>query len=426
MTKIQAWGRLSNQKHQLLPLPTTACSQPMRPSIAHAMGRSYGDVALNAGGSLWLTTSLNHLIAFDPHSGILDCEAGCTLQDIQRCLVPQGWMLAVTPGTQMISVGGAIANDVHGKNHHQFGTFGDHVKELQLLRSDGEIIICSRHHNSDWFYATLGGIGLTGIIMTVKIQLRAISSAWIESENIPYYSLSEFFSLSDAATSHWEHTVSWIDCISGTQGRGIFMRANICDTHQAPPPPIKDQHFSLNPPLSLVNRLSLSCFNFSYFHRNKNKKQISYFESFFYPLDGLHHWNRMYGPRGFYQYQSIVPRENAGDATQEMLRVIKKSGQGSFLAVLKTFGERESGGLLSFPKPGVTLALDFPNRGDKTLRLLNSLDQIVQEAQGRLYLAKDARMPRAIFEASYPRFTEFLKYRDPGISSEMSRRLLGV
>lgn len=446
--KIQAWGRLSNHSHQLQHLPITlgktkqvhdtshdATSHDLiRPGIAHGMGRSYGDVALNAGGTLWLTTGLNHFIHFDLQHGVLHCEAGCTLQDIQRCLVPQGWMLAVSPGTQMITVGGAIANDVHGKNHHHYGSFGDHVIELTLLRSDGDVICCSRSQHAAWFYASLGGIGLTGIILSAKIQMRAIDTPWIESENTPYYSLSDFFALSDAATPHWEHCVSWIDCLNGAQARGIFMRGRSCAADVAPAPSnVKSAQlkspqiqFAITPPISLVNPLSLRCFNFSYFHRNKHKKQISYFESFFYPLDGLQHWNRMYGPRGFYQYQSLIPHTSAMDATQEMLRQIKKSGQGSFLAVLKTFGPRESGGLLSFARSGVTLALDFPNCGDETLRLLTRLDHIVMEAQGRVYLAKDARMPRALFEAGYPRFQEFLKYKDPAISSDMSRRLLGL
>ena len=433
MTKIQAWGRLSNTEHQVVHLitPSQAVKQLQQCTdvgIAHGMGRSYGDAALNGEGIVWLTTAMNHLIAFDLNTGILHCEAGTTLQDIHRTLIPQGWMLPVTPGTQMITVGGAIGNDVHGKNHHAFGSFGDHVLYIKLLRSDGEIIECSKTERADWFYATLGGIGLTGIILEAKIQLRSVQGPWILSETIPYHNLDEFFALSDSSEADWEHTVSWIDCMNGANAKGLFARGNLANEHTQAEPKIKDKTFPITPPISLVNKLSLPIFNFAYFHGNSLKKQPQtvHYEPFFYPLDAMHEWNKMYGPKGFYQYQSVVPKEVGKEATQEMLNAIKKSGEGSFLAVLKTFGDRESGGLLSFPKPGVTLALDFPNRGEKTLKLLDELDHIVQEAQGRLYLAKDARMPRSLFETGYPRFNEFLKYRDPGISSEMSRRLLGV
>ncbi|EXB47888.1 FAD-binding oxidoreductase [Acinetobacter sp. 1000160] len=433
MKTIQAWGRLSNTEHQVIPLITPVHAfkqirQETFPGIAHGMGRSYGDVALNGNGVLWLTTAMNHLISFDLQTGILHCEAGATLQDIQRTLIPQGWMLPVTPGTQMITVGGAIANDVHGKNHHAFGSFGDHVLYIKLLRTDGEIIECSKTERAEWFYATVAGIGLTGIILEVKIQLRPVQSSWIDAETIPYHNLDEFFALSDSSEPDWEYTVSWIDCMNGANAKGLFSRGNLAGASTQVEPAINDKTFPITPPVSLVNKLSLPVFNFAYFHGNslKSQQQKVHYEPFFYPLDAMHEWNKMYGPKGFYQYQSVVPKEIGKEVTQEMLNAIKKSGEGSFLAVLKTFGDRESGGLLSFPKPGVTLALDFPNRGEKTLKLLNELDHIVAQAQGRLYLAKDARMPRSLFEAGYPQLNEFLKYRDPGISSEMSRRLLGA
>lgn len=433
MTKIQSWGRLSQSEHHVYPLITPqktirSLKKLPQPAIAHGMGRSYGDVALNGNGNLYLTTALNHLISFDLSMGLLHCEAGATLQDIHRCLIPQGWMLPVTPGTQMITVGGAIANDVHGKNHHAFGSFADHIRYIKLLRTDGEIIECSPHSQPEWFFATVGGIGLTGIILEAKIQLRSVKGPWIHSETLPYHNLDEFFTLSDSSEKDWEHTVSWIDCMNGANAKGLFSRGNLANEHIQAEPQIKDKTFPITPPISLVNKLSLPLFNFAYFHGNSLKKQpqIVHYEPFFYPLDAMHEWNKMYGPKGFYQYQSVVPKDVGKEATQDMLKAIKKSGEGSFLAVLKTFGDRESGGLLSFPKPGVTLALDFPNRGEKTLKLLNELDHIVQQAQGRLYLAKDARMPRSLFETGYPRFNEFLKYRDPGISSEMSRRLLGI
>ncbi|WOE31304.1 MULTISPECIES: FAD-binding oxidoreductase [unclassified Acinetobacter] len=432
MQTIQSWGRLSKNKHNIIHLNNTKNITLQLhhhlPGIVYGFGRSYGDVALNRDRNLWLGRGLNHFISFDDHRGILSCEAGCSLQDIQRTLLPRGWMLAVTPGTQMISVGGAIANDVHGKNHHGFGSFGDHILQITLLRTDGELICCSRTMHRELFFATIGGIGLTGIIVEVKIQLRQVTGPWLEAETIPYYNLEQFFELADHSEQAWEHTVSWVDCMHGHQPRGLFMRANLIDIGVKPYPQIKDKTFPITPPVSLVNRLTLPIFNWAYFygHRLKKDKTLIHYESFFYPLDVVHEWNKMYGPKGFYQYQSVIPRDVGQDATQEMLHAIKKSGEGSFLAVLKTFAARESGGLLSFPQPGVTLALDFPNRGQKTLQLLATLDAIVKEAKGRLYLAKDARMPKSLFEIGYPKFNEFLKYRDPGISSEMSRRLLGV
>lgn len=302
MTKIQAWGRLSNTEHQVIPLitPSQATKQLQHctdPGIAHGMGRSYGDAALNSNGTLWLTTAMNHLISFELNTGILHCEAGTTLQDIHRTLIPQGWMLPVTPGTQMITVGGAIANDVHGKNHHAFGSFGDHVLYIKLLRTDGEIIECSKTERADWFYATLGGIGLTGIILEAKIQLRSVQGPWILSETIPYHNLDEFFALSDSSETDWEHTVSWIDCMNGANAKGLFARGNLANEHTQAEPQIKDKTFPITPPISLVNKLSLPLFNFAYFHGNALKKQPQtvHYEPFFYPLDAMHEWNKMYG-----------------------------------------------------------------------------------------------------------------------------------
>ncbi|MFW1857059.1 FAD-binding protein [Acinetobacter defluvii] len=432
MTKIQAWGRLSNTEHDLInfntPLEIRQNLVQYTPGLAQGMGRSYGDVGLNTQGYLWQTTGLNHFISFNLQTGVLHCEAGITLQDIHRTLIPQGWMLPVTPGTQMITVGGAISNDIHGKNHHALGSFGDHVLSIKLLRTDGEIIECSPQHNSTWFYAILGGIGLVGFILEAKLQLRSICGPWVQSEIIPYYNLEEFFSLADSSESDWEHTVSWIDCINSTTAKGLFIRGNLTEIHNKSEPKLNDKIFPFTPPISLINKMSLPIFNFAYFHANAFKKtqQITHYEPFFYPLDSLHEWNKMYGPRGFYQYQSVIPYDVGLDATEEMLKVIKKSGEGSFLAVLKTFGQRKSGGLLSFPRPGVTLALDFPNRGEKTLKLFNELDHIVYEAKGALYLAKDARMSQKMFEVGYPNIENFLRYRDLGITSSMSRRLFGV
>jgi FAD/FMN-containing dehydrogenase len=431
MKTLQSWGRLTKQPHDVLALtPATAgAGLPItaQPAIPFGMGRSYGDTALNAGGPVWTTSGLDSFLQFDAKTGVLVCEPGVLLRDIQRCGVAQGWMLPVTPGTQMATVGGAIANDVHGKNHHVFGTFGEHVLQIKLLRTDGTLIACSPQQNFEYFSATVGGIGLTGVIIEATLQLRKVTGSWLETETIPYGNVDEFFKLSRESESDWEYTVSWIDCLAGHGGRGLFMRANHSDRTQGPLPKARVRSFPIVPPISVVNKLSLRAFNNAYFYLNRAKRgrRLEHYQPFFYPLDNLQHWNRMYGPKGFYQYQSVIPGRYASTATQAMLDAIARSGQGSFLAVLKTFARRPEVGMLSFPREGATLALDFPNLGAETDKLFQRLDAIVLEAGGRIYLGKDARMPRAVFEAGYPRLVEFLSYRDPGISSEMSRRLMG-
>jgi FAD/FMN-containing dehydrogenase len=367
------------------------------------------------------------MISFDPSNGVLRCEAGVLLRDIQAAMIPQGWSLPVTPGTQMVTVGGAIANDVHGKNHHVCGSFGDHVESFHLVRSDGQEMDCGPSHNAAWFAATLGGLGLTGVITEATLRLKPVPGPWLEAETIPYTSLDRFFQLSDESEGEWEHTVSWIDCLSQGDTRGIFMRANPVEASGRVPPKSSPRTMPLVPPVSMVNRLTLRPFNTAYYALQKRKKgrEIVHYKPYFYPLDNVLEWNRMYGPRGFYQYQMVVPRAQGRDTVSAMLGAIAASGEGSFLAVLKTFGNRESRGLLSFPQPGVTLALDFPNNGSRTHALFARLDAILRDARGRIYPAKDARMPRDLFEAGYPNLPEFLKFRDPGISSAMSRRLMG-
>ncbi|WP_207885090.1 FAD-binding oxidoreductase [Pseudomonas sp. 30_B] len=432
MRRVNSWGRLEAPLHEVIPLSAPErVAQTLEgsrlPGLAHGMGRSYGDSCLNADGTLWLTTAMDHLIRFDEQSGRLTCEAGVLLRDIQRLTVPRGWILPVTPGTQLVTVGGAIANDVHGKNHHILGSFGDHVQRIRLVRTDGTTLDCGPQTEPDWFRATVGGLGLTGVIVEAELQLRRVAGPWLDTETLPYGNLNEFFALADSSEAGWEQTVSWIDCLSKGGSRGIFMRANPAASGLREEPRGRKLGMPFVPPISLVNSLSLRPFNTAYYHLNLRKagKGIAHYEPFSYPLDNILDWNRMYGPRGFYQYQSVVPRSAGQEAVQAMLDAIAASGEGSFLAVLKTFGERHSLGMLSFPQPGVTLALDFPNRGARTLRLLERLDAIVRETHGRLYPAKDARMPRDLFESGYPLLNEFLPYRDPGISSGLSRRLLG-
>jgi FAD/FMN-containing dehydrogenase len=430
MVNIGSWGRLGAWPHEVRPLTQHGLSRLPAANgargLAYGMGRSYGDVCLNPGGTLWTTPGLDRFLAFDDATGLLTCEAGALLRDIQRTFAPRGWMLAVTPGTQFVTVGGAIANDVHGKNHHVRGSFGDHVRRLRLLRTDGTAVECGPDARAGWFAATVGGLGLTGVIAEATLQLMRVPSPWLEVEQLPYESLDEFFSLADGSEAGWEYTVSWVDCMQGEQVRGIFMRGNLAQAAGGPAPREHARSVPFAPPLSLVNRWSVRPFNWAYYHRNRLRTGVQrmHYVPFFYPLDNLLEWNRVYGKPGFYQYQCVLPREHGPASTHALLREIAASGEGSFLAVLKTFGDRPAPGLLSFARAGVTLALDFPNHGAATLQLFDRLDAVVRSAGGRIYPAKDARMPRDLFQSGYPRLAEFLPFRDPGIDSAFARRVM--
>ena len=422
---LLAWGQLPaeparaerwwNDRAAALP----ACEGSL---LAYGNGRSYGDVGLNSSGTLLHTRGLDRFIAFDAASGVLCCEAGVLLSEILDVFVPRGWFLPVTPGTRFVTVGGAIANDVHSKNHHGAGTFGCHVRRFELLRSDGARLICSPDENPAYFAATIGGLGLTGLITWVETSLKPIPGVAIAVENTRFSGLDEFFALNADAEARHEYTVAWIDCLSA-RPRGIFMAGDHAVAEGFPLKPGKPLSFPLTPPVSLINGLSLRAFNLGYYHRPLPARGLISYSPFFYPLDGVLHWNRLYGRRGFFQYQFVLPLA-ARTALDDIMRSIAASGQGSFLAVLKTFGDLPSPGLLSFPMAGVTVALDFPNRGAPTLALFERLDAIVFAAGGHLYAAKDARMKGEFFRQSYPRLGEFLPLIDPKFSSDFARRVL--
>jgi len=401
---------------------TMSLPQGEHPLLAYGNGRSYGDVGLNSGGTLLHSRGLDRFIAFDETTGVLTCEAGVLLSEILDLFVPRGWFLPVTPGTRFITVGGAIANDVHGKNHHAAGTFGCHVRRFELLRSDGTRIVCSAEENAGWFAATIGGLGLTGLITWAEFALKPISGIGIDVRNKRFTGLDAFFEINAEAEARHHYTVAWIDCLS-TIPRGIFMAGDHSNGHGFAGKKRKPLNVPVTPPISLINSLSLYAFNQAYFHRPLPETGVVHYEPFFYPLDGVLNWNRVYGRQGFFQYQFVLPME-AREALDELLRCIAASGQGSFLAVLKTFGAVASPGLLSFPAPGVTLALDFPNGGAPTLALFEHLDAVIGLAGGRLYAAKDARMSGAFFQSSYPRLDEFMAYVDPRFSSDFARRVL--
>jgi FAD/FMN-containing dehydrogenase len=398
--------------------------------LPYGLGRSYGDSCLNDGAVLLITTALNRFIALDNTSGILRCEAGVTLAEILSVVVARGWFLPVTPGTKFVTVGGAVANDVHGKNHHGDGTFGRYVKNFALLRSDGIRYLCSPTQNQDLFQATIGGLGLTGLILWVEFQLIPIHNPFLDAETVQCKNLSQFFELSQESEEKYQYTVAWIDCLARGRslGRGIFIRGNHAHHLEKRPPPPSDSQIIIpvEAPSFLLNRFSIRAFNFLYYHKQRSPRvsQIVHLDPFFYPLDAIGKWNRLYGRRGFFQYQCVVPYEGQSSPIRRILETISQSGMGSFLAVLKVFGDKPSPGILSFPKKGITLALDFPNQGRDTLELLERLDQIVRANNGAVYPAKDARMSAASFQTYFPRWQEFAKYVDPHFSSSFWRRVI--
>lgn len=435
---MTSWGGVLRADHPVVDLRAGASAWGEAGSEAladvgswlpYGNGRSYGDSNLNPGGGLFNCRTMSGIRLFDAASGVVDCDAGVLLDDILDLAVPQGWFLPVVPGTCHVTVAGAIANDVHGKNHHSAGSFGNHVLSFELQRSDGQTLQCSPTGHSEWFSATIGGLGLTGIITSARLQLRRVDCDLMDVESIRFRSLDEFFELSAASAASWEYTVAWIDCaFAGRRlGRGLFSRAN----HAAAPvqatatPKARARRMPFTPPVSLVNPLTLKAFNTLYFHRQREDhvRRREHFRPFFFPLDALLEWNRMYGPKGFFQYQCVVPPEGDARRIRQLLEAIAASGMGSFLAVLKQFGDTPSRGLLSFPMPGTTLALDFPNRGQRLHRLFEALDRIVLDAGGRLYPAKDGRMDAAMFRAGSPRLSEFLPFVDPCLSSAFWRRV---
>ena len=431
MSKLKSWGLLNIFDHEIIflnHLSSIALTiKQTKNFLPFGMGRSYGDVCLNPNGKLLVTKRLDRFIYFNKQTGKLVCESGVLLGDIQKYCLPFGWLLPVSPGTQFVTLGGAIANDIHGKNHHKSGSFGNHVLKFSLIRSNGQTLICSPKKNKDWFRATIGGIGLTGVIGFAEIQLKKVKGSMLDAEVITFDSLKDFFLLANSSEKKWEYTVSWIDCLYSKGLRGVFMRANHSKNASINLAEREGISIPINLPFSLFNYATLKAFNACYYFYNKlkNKRRYVNYDSFFYPLDRIHHWNRIYGKKGFYQYQCVFDSKVSFEATEAMLDIIRRSREGSFLAVLKTFGPIKSLGLLSFPKAGVTLALDFPNKHTKTLKLFKELDAVVKKYKGRIYLAKDAHQSKDLFVIGYPNNKKFSRFRDPGISSLMSKRLFG-
>jgi FAD/FMN-containing dehydrogenase len=444
MRAYESWGRfprVAPHAHAVLPISWRSAPLPAsadgRLLLPYGQGRSYGDSCLNLGHALVPTRGLNRFIDFDPSTGLLTCEAGVTLEEVLRLVVWQGWFLPVTPGTKFVTVGGAIANDVHGKNHHSAGTFGRFVHRFELLRSDGSRLVCSPTENPALYSATIGGLGLTGLITWAQVQLARVHNPFLLQETHPFGSLEEFLAINQESERHFAYCVAWVDCTARGRrlGRGLYYRAN-----NAPPQwdalPLAKSHLTrkggLFVPFSLpsytLNRLTVSAFNFLYYHRQARQRaaRLVHYDAFYYPLDAVHAWNRIYGRRGFLQFQCVVPPSAAGqEAMRDILGQIAKSGLASFLAVLKAFGDMRSPGMLSFPRPGLTLALDFAYREARTVRLLKELERITMQAGGALYPAKDACMSAQTFAASFPQLSRFLPHVDPAFSSSFWRRVEG-
>lgn len=421
-----SWGNINRVQRNLSSLDAFATSQG--PFLPFGNGRSYGDTCLNDSGVLLPMQSNAQIHSFDKDTGFLEADAGVLLRDVLTFTRSFGYFLEVTPGTSFVTLGGAIANDVHGKNHHARGTFGRSVLSFDLLRSDQSAMMhCSPDKNSELFAATIGGMGLTGIITKVCLRLMKISSFDVHQKVLRFNNLDEYFDNVEEMDLAHEYSVAWIDQLArgSSFGRGVLMAGNHTATGRESVEP-KEVKLSVpfTPPINLINRLSLSAFNFAYY--NKFSKGLSEgvvpWQSYFYPLDSIKGWNKLYGPKGLYQHQSVYPKAAARKTTIVLLECARRFGHGSFLTVLKSFGAQTTPALFSFPREGFTLTLDFANQGAKTLQLLNALDKVVLNAGGAINPYKDHRMSAETFAQSFPDWRALETYRDQKICSDFWRR----
>lgn len=389
--------------------------------IARGLGRSYGDSAVNAApGGVALLTRMDRLLDFDPASGVLEAEGGVSLAALVDVFLPRGFFLPVTPGTKFVTLGGAIAADVHGKNHHADGTIGNFIEGIRLMVAGGDVLTCSRDTNPDVFWATVGGMGLTGIVLSARLRLLPVTSAYVR---VDYRRAANL----DAALDHFEsargrepkYSVAWIDCLAGGDalGRSVVMEGDHLSEAELPeavrrrgdplrPMPRRKRSVPFHFPAFALSRPTVRLFNKAFHARHGDRTHVVDADTFFYPLDAVYHWNRIYGRRGFVQYQALLPPPAALRGLRALLGAISKSGNASFLAVLKRTGP-QGAGMFSFPTDGYTLALDLPNTGRRMTELVRTLDEILLRHAGRLYLAKDGLMTADTFAAMYPRLGEF-------------------
>jgi decaprenylphospho-beta-D-ribofuranose 2-oxidase len=439
-TRLSGWGaNLRVDCHVAEPSALTDVAKVLdrSGSISRGLGRSYGDCAINAGGQVLRTTSVDRFLGFDEATGTLVCEAGVSLESIIAVFAPRGWFPMITPGTKFVTVGGCIANDIHGKAHHAQGCFVTCVHSMTVLLGSGDVVTASRTENPDLFWGSFGGMGLLGVILTATIQLRRIETTYFHQKSIKARNLEEMMQALDETDHAYPYSVATLDVFAtgSALGRGVLTVGDHVTRSQLPPDLVGDPlsvsgapkisvpfelpDFTLNPlSMRLVNRVIQGI--------QSSAKPIGHYESFFYPLDKIAEWNRGYGRRGFTQYQFVVPFADGQRQMRTILGVILSSGQLPFLNVLKRLG-KESGGTLSFPKEGYTFAIDFPIRPD-TQALLRRLDAMVIEAGGRIYLGKDSFTSAADFRTMYPQVETWLgikqKY-DPGnvFTSNLGRRV---
>lgn len=405
--------------------------------IAFGLGRSYGDTSLNKDHGVILQSKHSRFLSFDEESAVLDCEGGVSLEQIIEVFLPKGYFLPVTPGTKFVTLGGAIANDVHGKNHHKDGCISEHIEEINLLLADGSTITCSRNENDEIFWATVGGVGLTGIILSAKIKLIRVETSYIEVDYLKAKNLDEALQMFEDGDDHYQYSVAWIDCLATGKslGKSVLMRGNHAPLSKIDkrPPLVANGKGKLGIPFNfpsiVLNPLSIKTFNTLYYGKFKNSSTIVDYDSFFYPLDAINNWNKMYGKKGFVQYQVVFPPETSREGLKVVLERLSKSKRSSFLAVLKSFGEGNKG-LFSFPFKGYTLALDIPIKDEKLFPFLRELDELVISKGGRLYLAKDSELNSQHFAQMYPTLDKFKKIKqeiDPsGVFSSSIARRVGI
>jgi decaprenylphospho-beta-D-ribofuranose 2-oxidase len=418
---VSGWGRHpvtlgTVERPERLSLPPDGS-----PVLPRGLGRSYGDAAVPAvaGARVLETVRADRVLAFDAGSGALTCEAGLALDEIVRVFLPRGWFPPVTPGTRFVTIGGCVACDVHGKNHHRDGSFGSFVDRLVVEVADGRVVECGPHRERELFLATVGGMGLTGLITEVTLRLRPVESGWMAVETAAVPGLAAMLDGLRDAAKDWAYTVGWIDCLArgAALGRGILMRGRHAGREEAPSgPPPEPRRFAVpvNAPEWLLSPVLMRAFNSAYYRNHArhpgDSARIVPYHGFFYPLDAIGEWNRLYGRRGFLQYQCVVPRA-AGAAVAELLQRLAAAGAASFLAVIKDCGP-ESDAYLSFPLEGTTLALDLPYRGPATEALVHELNAVVIAAGGRVYLAKDAVTRAEDFALMVPRLAQWRRIRD--------------
>jgi len=406
--------------------------------IARGAGRAYGDAAVNGDNRVVDVTRLGRMLSFDPDTATLRAEAGVTLDEIISVFLPRGFFPAVVPGTRYVTLGGSIAADIHGKGHHRDSSLASHVASFDLMLASGEIRRCSREENAELFWGSVAAMGLTGVILEAEFKLRRVESAWLEGEVIRAENLDAALEAFERIDGEYGNSVAWIDCAStkGRLGRSILNAANFAARDDLPPA-MRQEPFSLKPkfspsvPFDLPN-IALSPFTVRAFndvlyavHRKKAGRARFDYQFFFFPLDSIHDWHRIYGKRGFVQYQCVWPEAESRAGLIETLEAISASRRGSFLTVLKKLGAQE--GMLSFPMPGYTLALDFPV-AEGLMEFLDRLDAMVLARGGRVYLAKDARMRPETFRAMYPNLPQWQQIKasaDPNnrFSSSLARRI---